>query len=92
MAILAGNTVRISVAFVDASGAPVDAAGVTMTYRHDADAPITVLEAGIVKDGMGLFHLDLASVLAGSYYVQASCASPAACVVETAFAVKHSII
>lgn len=56
---MTGSLVRESVTFLDSEGVPTDASGVTLTYRRDAGAVITLtLSNGDVS------HLDTGSYFA----------------------------
>lgn len=65
-----GNVIRLSVAFTDSSGTPVDPGSVQLNVRAAGDAveTFTYADNQIIKDGTGLYHYDYPPATPGLYY------------------------
>ena len=67
-----GDTVRLSVAFLNHAGLAADPTGVTLNYRFAVvGSPVKYTygtDAAIVRDSLGAFHCDLELTSAGLLY------------------------
>jgi hypothetical protein len=70
---LAGNKVRLSVAFTDANGAAIDPTSVSLKYQAPGQAAVTQAynPGNILRDSAGNYHYDLDTTgLSGAVYYE----------------------
>lgn len=63
-----GDVVRISVAFTNQAGTPVDPGAVTVKVKNPIGVKTTyvyLVDAGVIKDSTGNYHLDLEPTIQG---------------------------
>lgn len=88
-----GETVRVTVSFVDEAGQPLDVDGVEFKYRAPGSSSATTISGGsVVEESVGVFHADLPLPTAGDWAVRATCATPTASAVEIGFSVLPSAV
>mgnify|MGYP001546638773 CR=1 FL=1 len=80
-----GQTVCLSVSFVDQTGASVTPAAVTLSVRDPSQA-LTAFGSGsgLVQDAPGAFHVDFTTALAGAHLYRWQTTGPA-CAAENQF-------
>ena len=86
-----GQTVRVSVAFSDLTGAAVDPSAVALRIKDPAQIVTSyALGSGVVRDAAGQYHADLPTTLAGAHLYRwegdgPDCAAESLFFTETAF-------
>lgn len=66
-----GDVVRLSVEFKNQAGAYIDPGGVVVKVRTPGGATSTYtygVDAAVIKDAVGQYHMDVAANLEGTWY------------------------
>ena len=90
------DLIRLSAAFTDAlTNAALDPTAVTLKIRRRAKGVTTTtytygVDAGLVRDGVGLYHLDYTPTAAGDYYYRFTGTGAAQAAEEKFFRVRTS--
>lgn len=87
-AFIVGQLARLPIRITDLVGVLVDPGAVTLKIKPGAGAVVTVPD--VVRDGVGLYHADIALVTAGLWAYRWELSAPNAGVAEGVISVQKS--